>query len=160
MTLNETVRQKVAEWRPPGEGRTSLAIPDEGNGWSAAITADRWDDLSCLLWEVVVQSHTKRAGMSLPSWAQQIAQRVSGLMETLKVVEIDAQRNEALIRSEDPHAKGDQVAFYEVLLHGTHKAIVRRFQAFRQLNQRRQQVVFALTHEALAKLIADLAGEN
>jgi hypothetical protein len=160
MILNETVLRKVAEWRPPGEGRNILAITEEGSGWSAAITADRRDDLSCLLWEIVVQSHSPREGVTLQSWAQQIAERIRGLMETLKVVEIDPQRNEALIRSEDPHSKGDQVTYYEILLQGTHKAIVRRFQASRQPNQRRQQKVFVLTHEVLAKLIADLAGEN
>jgi hypothetical protein len=157
--LNEVVLQKVADWRPTGEGRKTLSIPDEGSGWSVAITADQHDRLSSSLWEVVLSATAPAAERSLQDWAYQVAGQARGLLESLKVVEIDGLRNEAILRSDEPATQGDQVAYYEVFLQGNRRATFRRYHASRQGQPRREQVSFTLTHEVLARLIADLAGE-
>ena len=156
MNLNETVLQKLAEWRPPS-GRQTLNLPDAGTGWAVTLTADRHDELGSLVWELTLQRSALAASEStLSSWAQESVERVTGLLEPLKVVEIDQQRQEAILRSKEPAHRGDKVIYYEVHLHGTSRAVLRRFQAA-QGNGKRDQVVFALTNEALAKLVADLA---
>lgn len=157
MTINETVRQKVADWRP-GEGRSTLTIPDDGSGWSVAVTADRREELGCLLWDVSLSS-AERPDATLGDWADQIAGRVSGLLEALKVIEVDGMRNEAILRSDKPAVQGEQVAYYEALLTGTTRGTFRRYQASHQGTERREQIPFALTHEVLAKLVGDLAGQ-
>jgi hypothetical protein len=157
MTLNATVQQKLADWRPPGEGRHTLPITDEGSGWSVAITADRQDSIGCLLWEVTLRARAARPDLSLRTWAQETAKRVRGLLEPLKVIEIDDQRNEALLRSDEPASKGDRLAYYELLLQGTTGASLRRYEGFRDPGQRREQVPFIVTHEALARIVADIA---
>jgi hypothetical protein len=124
-----------------------------------AITADQHDKLGSSLWEVTLTAATPPAGRSLHDWAHQIACRATGLLESLKVVEIDGPRNEAILRSDEPAAQGDRVAYYEVLLEGIRRAALRRYLASRQGNQRREQVPFTLTHEVLAKLVSDVAGE-
>src|SRR2546423_14828944 len=108
MTLAETLQRKLADWRP-GEGRQLLAVPDEGAGWSLTLTADRTDSLGCLAWEFRLERTTRPAvGVAaLQSWAEQVARRVTGLLEPLQVVEVDAQRPEALLRSQEPTASGD-----------------------------------------------------
>jgi hypothetical protein len=162
MTLAETVLRKLAEWRPAGSGRHVVAVPDAGSGWAVSVTADRCDALGCLVWELDV----RRTGLgssgaaALEARAKRVAQRVTGLLETLKVVEVDAERNEALLRSTEPSPRGDRVAYYEALLQGTGRAVVRRFEAPREPGDRREQVAFALTHEVLAKLAADLAADE
>ena len=40
MNLNETVLQKLAEWRPTA-GRQTLNLPEVGSGWAFALTVDR-----------------------------------------------------------------------------------------------------------------------
>jgi hypothetical protein len=157
MTLSETVLQKVADWRPAGGDREILAIAPEGSGWSVAVTVDRKDDLGCLLWEVTVKAPANRANMTLQSWAYQMAENVRGLLERLKVVEIDVERREAMLRSDGPSQRGDQLAYYEIMIAGTADATLRRYRALRQGNQRRQQVPFTLTHEVLAKVVGDMA---
>ena len=159
MMLNEVVLQKVADWRPGGGGRRTLGIPDEGSGWSVAVTADQHDKLSSALWEVALTATTPPAGRSLHDWAHQIAERASGLLVSLKVVEVDGPRDEAILRSDEPASLGDRVAYYEVFLQGSRRATFRRYLASRQGHQRREQVPFTLTHEVLANLISDLAGE-
>jgi hypothetical protein len=155
MTLDETLLRKLSEWHPPA-GRRTLTVSDEAAGWSVAITADRCDVLGCLVWEAAVRrTGPAPRGEALQNWADRAAARVTGLLEPLKVHEIDAERNEALLRSAGPTQRAGNVFYYEVLLRGTAEAVIRRFQASHN-GGKREQVQFALTHEALAKLVADL----
>jgi hypothetical protein len=160
MTLNETLLQKLTEWPPAAGDRQTLTVHDEGSGWTVAVTADRRDELGCLLWEMTLKRAavpTTGGGPALKAWAGRAAERVTGLLEPLKVVEVDLVRNEALLRSEEPAQRGEDRYYYEVLRRGSLEAIVRRYHGSRQPGGRREQVPFALTHEAIAKLAADLA---
>jgi hypothetical protein len=160
MTLSDLVLQKLADWRPPGNERSTLNIPDQGAGWSIALAADRCDELGCLVWELTLQPRADlvaKQRATVKTWAEQSAVRVCGLLEPLKVVEIDAQRNEAILRSEQPTERGEKSAYYELFFYGTTRAVLRRYQVVRPGGQRREQIVFALTHEALAKVVADIA---
>lgn len=158
MTLTESLLPKLSEWRPAGDGRHSLAVAAPEAGWTANLTADRTDSLSCLVWELTL-SRTGEApnGLTPKTWAEGVAKRATGLLEPLRVLEVDAGRGEALLRSDSPAKKGERLAYYEVRLFGTNRAIVRRF-AGNRMESGREQVAFALTHEVLAKLAGDIAG--
>lgn len=156
MTLADTVRQKVADWKP-GQGRQDLVVADPATGWAVTITADRRDELGCLVWELALRRETEQAG-DLTTWAQRITQQVTGLLESLKIHEVDTLRHEAQLRSEKPAHRAGKLAYYELHLKGTTEAVVRRFQAAENGPSRREQVAFALTHDGLAKLVGDLAG--
>jgi hypothetical protein len=155
MTLEETLLRKLSEWHPPA-GRHTLTVPDDSTGWAVAVSADRSDVLGCLVWEASVRrSASLPQGETLTRWAERTAARATGLLEPLKVHEIDAERNEGLLRSAGPSQRGEQLFYYEVLLRGTTEAVVRRYQAS-HTGGKREQVAFAVTHEALAKLAAAL----
>lgn len=152
MRVYERTLRKLADWSPD-EGRQILAVPDEGTGWSVAITADRSDVLGSLVWELSLQN--TKGSMALEAWVHRAA-RATGLLEPLKVVEIDRLRNEALLRSARATERDDTLLFHEILLRGSGSALVRRIRTGRQADAKREQVVFAMTHEALAKLADDL----
>jgi len=154
MTLENTLQKRLAEWKPPG-GRHDLVATDEKSGWSVTLTADKNDVLGCLVWEMAVRRQGPAAEGGLRGWADRIVDRVTGLLEPLRVVEVDSERNEALLRSDNPVQKSDKLFYYEVLLKSTTQATIRRFQANHD-GSKRTQVAFALTHEALAKFAADL----
>jgi hypothetical protein len=156
MTLDETLLQKLSEWRPSAGQRSILGVADEGNGWTASLTADRSDELGCLAREFTVRPTQTPALENLDAWSERVAARVTGLLEPLAVHEVDATRGEALVRSHPPGQRGDQVFYYEMLLQKTGACTVRRYQADAKTHGKRQQVAFALTHEALAKLARDL----
>jgi hypothetical protein len=157
MTLDETVLQKVADWHPPRGSRQTLPIPDEGSGWAVTLVVDRHDELSSALWEIDVRRVVPARGqVTLESWANDVAGRVTGLLEPLRVLEIDVLRNEALLRSNQPSRRSEDLFYYEVLLKGTQAANVRRYQG-NPGGGHREQVPFVLTHETLAKLVGDLA---
>jgi hypothetical protein len=88
--------------------------------------------------------------------AQQVAGRVTGLLEPLCVVEVDTEQGLAQLRSDRPGHWGDGQYYYEVLVRTDGSTQVHRYQAPDRDQPRRQQVAFTLTHEALAKLVTDL----
>jgi hypothetical protein len=154
MNRNEAVLGKLAEWRPP-EGRQSLTVSDQAGGWASTLTVDRADQVGCLVWELAVRKNTPVA-LPLDKWARLVADRVTGLLESLKIVEIDASRGEALLRSELPATRGELVSYYEVILSNRGSAALQRLTAPRTGTGKREQIAFALTHEAVAKLAFDL----
>lgn len=154
MTLAEKLLPELNNWKATERTDWTTSFADEG--WSVNLTADRNDAIATLAWELTV-SRTGGTSETVRSWAEGIADRSSGLLEKLKLLESDTTRNEAVLRSDSPSRAGDSVAYYEVILNGTTSASVRRYRANRKLGTPREQVVFALTHEALAKLIGDIA---
>jgi len=157
MTLNETLLQKLASWRPSG-ARQTLAEDDSANGWRVEVTADCVDTLACRLWEVALRRTVSPAASApLREQGEAIAERVTGLLEPLRLIEVDAEQGVALLRSESPAQREHAVAYYEVLRHSDGTTRLCRYHAS-QAGGKREQVAFTLTHEALAKLVGDLAG--
>jgi hypothetical protein len=156
MTLENTLLQKLAETPPVGE-RHELTV-SQGD-WTAHLTYDRRDELSGRLWEAALHRRAPGAG-DVETWAERIAGRVSGLLEPLKVVEVDAVKQEALLRSATPSAKGEHSFYYELRLRGRSHATFQRFQAAQLGGKKRVQVAYALTHETLGKLVTDLTSEK
>jgi hypothetical protein len=158
MTIAEKLLPKLSEWQPAGAGRHSWSTDLPGAGWNLHLAADRADSLSCLVWELTLtRTGNAPAGLTLNSWAEGIVSRVGGLMEDLKIYEIDPLANEAVLRSDSPSSRGAKLSYYEVKLHGSNRAVVRRFAAGKA-KPGRDQVAFALTHEVLAHLVEDIAG--
>lgn len=156
MSLESTLLRKLAETKPNAD-RQELTVSE--GAWTAHLTLERRDELSGRLWEAAV--HRRGAGTdTVATWAERIAGRVVGLLEPLKVVEVDAVKQEALLRSKAPTARGDDVFYYEIHLRGLTSAVLRRYQASLQVGTKRAQIAFALTNESLAKLVGDLVAEK
>jgi hypothetical protein len=157
MTLEEIVLEKLNEWQPQDSERQTLAVADPKSGWSVSFSVDRNDDLSCALWEMSQRSPSalSESGLTVTAWAEKVAGQARGLLEPLQVIEIDSQRDEALLRSQEPAVRKADRYYYEVLLKGSGQADVRRYRGSVDVS-RRQQVPFTLTHESVARLAADL----
>jgi len=153
MTL-ENIRAKLAE-PAPRPGRYDLQARDEAGAWTVYLTLDKHDELSSLVWEISL-GKTEAGSAALEERAVAIAKRVRGLVEPLKVYEIDSVNNVALLRSEEPTHREGKLFYYEVTLQDSTVVRVRRFQGWKDANQKRVQVAFALTNEVLGKLIEDL----
>ena len=157
MTLAEHLHRSLSEWRPAAPGRQTLAVPTDA--WTATVAADSTDTVGCLAWEMTLDRTLPAPdGLTLKGWADGAAKRVSGLLERLTVIEVDAAHDAATLRSDVPTERGDKAGFYEVTLHGTARATLARFQADKAADGKRTRVPFAVTHEALAKVAGDIAG--
>ncbi len=155
MTLAEAVRAKLDERRPI-YSREILVVNEAG--WTAELTLDSLESLGARCWEVTLSRTTPVDNVSLDQQANRIASRVTGLLEPLRVVEIDQSRQLAQLRSISPASKGETLYYYEIERHVSGRSLVRRYQAS-TVSTRREQIDFTLTHEALAKLIEDLTVE-
>ena len=91
MTLEKTLRQQLSNAEPGG-----FHVTDDG--WSVTLVTDKSDSLSCSLKELTLQRDTPIAE-ELKPWADRIAQRVTGLMEPLSVIEAWPGRRRASQRS-------------------------------------------------------------
>src|SRR5947209_13098258 len=112
MTLDEPLLTRLADWRPAGPGphgfRSGLARP----GWSLTATADQADALSCRLTELTVDGPAPQpacTAAALTQRADRLPRRVTGLLEPLRLTEVDAARPEAQLRRGQPVAHGDQL---------------------------------------------------
>ena len=156
MTLPESLLRNLSE--NTERGRHTLTVRSADTGWDVQVLAERADTLASLVRELILtRAGDAPAGVPLKAWAAGVAARATGLMEPLKVLEVDDARGEALLRSEAPAKKGERVAYYEVRLFAAGRATVQRFAASRTASGR-EPVPFALTHEVLAKLAGDIAG--
>jgi hypothetical protein len=161
MTYDDALIERLTGWRPEGDGPHSLGHSCE-NGWTVGVTAESTDTVGGRLTEITAtrpgpaQSST---ATDLKTWASRIAERVTGLLEPLKLIEVDDARLEAVLRSETPAVRGNSVEYYEVLLRGRRSASLKRYRATRSGSGKRRAVPFALTHEAIAKVAGDLAAE-
>jgi hypothetical protein len=153
MSLDALLLEKLADWRS-ASGRATLEA--SGDGHNAVVAVECVDVVGCRLWELALRPVAEKPAVELKERAEQLCQRVTGLMEPLRLVEVDGSSNVALLRSEQPGQVGEERFYYELLLHGDGSSVLRRYRTPHTGQARRQQVAFTLTHEALAKLIRDL----
>jgi hypothetical protein len=159
MTIAEAFLQNLANWQP-APGRQTLVVSEGPSRPVVSLTVERREELSCLVWEMSVRQRPTAPGSAgLAAWAEHLAEHVTGLRETLQVVEIDSLRNEALLRSTIPQRTADDVFYHEVWLSGCGEAMLRRYHARTQAGTRRAQIPFAATHDVLAKLAGDLSAD-
>jgi hypothetical protein len=95
------------------------------------------------------------AGPSLREQAEAIARRATGLLEQLRLVEVDETRGVAQLRSDAPALRGEVKRYYELLRFSSGTTTLSRYEVG---TGPRQPVGFTVTHEALSKLVRDLAG--
>lgn len=158
MTLAEKLLLSLAEHRPTSPGRHVWTHTDAAAGWTAALTIDKADALSCQFGEVTLTRTTQATwdGPMLKAKSDAIAAKVTGLMEPLRLIEVDELRREALLRSVAPTARSEKRFHYELRLMGTGIATLRRFQAELDRTAKREPIPFSLTHETLAKFVDDV----
>lgn len=158
MTLADSLLESLSAWQPSGDGRqTHNHSAADG---TVALTVDRADSVGCSCWELTVsRASVNEPKRNLRQWAERIASRTTGLLESLQVIEVDDEKNEAILRSSKPSKKATIARYYEVHLVGIGLATVRRYAADTAAGTRREQVPYVLTNEVIAKLAEDLIAE-
>jgi hypothetical protein len=153
MTLENTLRQQL-------NSPTAGGFHVSAGGWTVTLAADKSDSLSCALRELTLDRN-EPIQEELHAWASRVADRVTGLIEPLKLVEVDQPLGKAMLRSETPTVKDGKAYYYELLLERTSRtsANLRRYAGDRN-GEKREAVPFVLTHDAIVKLVADIAGSK
>src|SRR5262249_15622766 len=114
-TLDDLLLQRLAEWRPDTTPAV-LQVADPAAGWAAALEAEAVDGVGCRLRELALTRSAPWAGDGLKDRAAKVAATVTGLLEPLALVEVDAPRGVAQLRSAAPRRKGDTLSYHELTL--------------------------------------------
>ena len=152
MTLAKNLRQALNDPTQSGEGTVAAAA----GPWQATASTAHRDKVGAEINELTVERKDPGPG-GVKAWADNFANRSRGLLEPLKVHEVDAARGEALVRSTPPAKEDGRTDYYEVKLQGTQKASVKRY---RNEDGKRQDIPFALTHDSVGRLVDDLTGSQ
>ncbi len=96
---------------------------------------------------------------ALNGWGRRLADRVTYLLEPLKVVEVDTGGGQVQIRSTTPTPRADQHGFYEIRL--TRQGVLRfeRF-GFDDATRQRRRRSCQLTREVLERLADDIVASS
>ena len=157
MTLENTLRQQLGSPEPGG-------FHVSHGDWNVTLVSERSDSLSCALRELTLERNAP-IQEELHAWATRVAARVTGLIEPLRVIEVDSAGGglgKALLRSTAPSVKDGKSYYYELLLERTSRTVanLRRYAGDRTGGEKREAVAFVLTHDAIAKLVHDIVGGN
>jgi len=153
MTLENLLLRSLDKWRPAS--RASHTVDHPESGWRVTLDAALVDTVGVQLHGLrVARLHPLESTLSLRDRAEAIARRVSGLLEPLRLIEVDEGRGVAQLRSDAPAVRDAARRYYELLRRADGATDLARYEA---LDGPRQAVPFTLTHEALAKLVRDLA---
>lgn len=152
MTLENTLRQQLNKSE---SGGFHVSLGD----WTLTLVTERQDSLSCAVKELTLE----KAGATreeLRPWAERLAASATGLMERLRLIELDDAQAKALLRSDAPARKDGKAFYYELVLSRGDRstASLRRFAG--QHGEKREAVAFTLTHDAIVKLVEDIVGGN
>src|SRR5262245_19606883 len=113
MTLEETRQRKLASWRPDTQSQT-LSVDHADSGWKLDLHAECVDTVGARLREHQL-TRTRPAAEPVPlaEQARRIANQVTGLLEPLRLLEMDAGRDLAQLRSQAPAQRGGDLHYYE-----------------------------------------------
>jgi len=153
-SLADQVRQSLSDWKPASGDAVTFgqAFPDAG--WQLSIAFEKSESLGGSVQRLELdRTADAPAGLTLNAWAESVANRVSGLLEKLKVHEIDDLEGVAMLRSEGPQVRGTARNYYEVELTGTEKATVERYRGDTTPGSRRERIPFALTYEGIGQVV-------
>ena len=148
MTLENILRQQLNNPEPGG-------FHVQADGWNITVAAEKKDSLSCALNELTLEKASP-IKEEVRAWAMRIADRATGLMEPLRLIEADAKQGKAILRSDVPAQRDGKTMYYELLLTRTDRtsATLHRFAG--QVGEKREAVPFVLTHDAIVKLASDI----
>src|ERR1043165_1732170 len=98
MTLENNLTKSLSEWRPAG--RDTLLATERGSPWTVQVTADHCELLGARLWELAATRPDAPASAKLTDWAACVAAKAAGLLDSLRVLEVDELAQQALLRSQ------------------------------------------------------------
>ncbi|MDR3622134.1 MAG: hypothetical protein P4L85_22480 [Paludisphaera borealis] len=106
--------------------------------------------------EFAATDRTDWSSSALNAWGDQLAKRVTYLMEPLRVLEIDAGGGEVQIRSAAPTPRADARGFYEVRLNRGGTCRLERY-VYDESDRKRRRTPCHLTREVVERLADDIA---
>ncbi len=154
MTLRAQAEQALAATAPFSDGCERIDCHDGGKQLTCDLLA--LDRLACAIESLSVRS-AALAGVSidgLKKIAEQLARRLTYLLEPVTPVEADAEQCVVQLRSNPPQQDERGRSYYELLVNKEGRITLCRFS--KQAGSPREIIPAQLTREVLLRLVGDL----
>ena len=94
----------------------------------------------------------------LRQWTEQISQRLSYLEEPLTLLELDAEAKVAQLRSVSPHQDGEELTYWEAMVHAIPQPRVSLTRYYWSPNRSKREVaVYPVTFGTVSRIAQDIA---
>ena len=159
MSLSDSVSQELTRLVGLNTAQPQTVTLPTTNRLDMSIDFTTVDSLSCAFRELRINvPHLAGASFAtLKTWADDLSQRITYLLENLGPLEFDTTSQQVLIRSKSPDQRTGGARYYEILLQcqAAGRFFLRRYYSD-PAQAGRDQVDLHLTHETLLKLVDDL----
>ena len=157
MLLQEQITQSLAGLKGLSSDVPKTVGWAAGGGRTVEIDFTAVDSLGCAFRELRLSADELKnvPFETLKTWADNLCQKVTYLLEQIRPLELDAEVETVLIRSTPPTQQPDQTTFYEILVKAPGMLNLRRYTRTAQ-HPDRQPCDVQVTHEVLVKLVNHL----
>jgi|GEM_PF-2776025 hypothetical protein len=155
----EQLFRNLAKHNFDAGNRHSFEFIDAATKWRVSMKVEAADSLSTQIWEVAIFRDSQSATASTARFndlALAMGKRVKGLLEPLRLIEVDVDSKVAILRSDEPTVRKSVRAHYELRIIGENRAELRRYQASTAPASKRAQFGFTLTNEVLGNFLNDV----
>lgn len=158
MAIRDDLERTLSQLATTGSGPTTVTVSD-ATGVSVDVELTAVESLGCQVSRVLVSAASLGAASvsTLQTWSNELAQRLTYLLESLTPLETDEEAGQLLMRSSSPQQLPAGRQYYECILAGVSTGTVsfRRFEATKG-QAGRTPVDMVLTREVLGRLVFDL----
>ena len=157
MTIRDDLDTRLSQLAASGTGPTTVTVSDAVVSVDVELTAVEL--LGCQVARVLVSAPSIGSApvSTLQLWSDELAKRITYLLESLSPLETDEEAGQLLMRSTSPQQLPAGRQYYECVLAGVANGTVsfRRFEATKG-QAGRTPVDMILTRDVLGRLVADL----
>lgn len=126
--------------------------------WTLRCDFESLDNVGGRFRSIRLERHSGEITQPLDVRASVSANRLTGMLESIKLVEVDHVTRIAQLRSSAPLIRGTVRQYYELKIYDAQTITLERFQ-FDSVVGKRESILFTLTYDALAKLVNDLTSD-
>lgn len=156
MSLGQEAVDTLTGWGPFSDQARTLTVQSDTVAIEASVS--KADALGCSLGHLRLRllEPAELSVEQLTAWGQRLSERLRYLLESIETVEVDQPQGRLLLRSSPPDRKDQDTLYYELLVESGGRLQMTRHR-YRAATGQRTAEPMVLTHEALEKLIDDLA---
>jgi len=144
--------------RGPSEQRREYLVEVREEGTYAKVRVSDFDKYTYLCDHLelgLLKGSERSHGVKLREKADEVASKITYLLEKLFPLEIDESSHKALLRSKPPERRDGEIRYYELIIEkGCHLTLSR----YCYSQRKRRRIPMSLPVEILERLIDDLAG--
>lgn len=157
MAIRDDLDAQLSQLATTGSGPTTVTVGD--GRVSVAVELTAIETLGCQVARVLVSAPSLGSApvSTLQTWSDELAKRITYLLESLSPLETDEEAGQLLMRSTSPQQLPAGRQYYECILAGVANGTVsfRRFEATKGQTGR-TPVDMVLTRDVLGRLVFDL----